>query len=268
MSLNLSPKEVRLQKIVDEIESYAIILLDLDGYIENWNKGAEQIKGYKAQEIIGQHFRIFYTPKDRESRLPEKLIAEAAQNGKAQYEGWRLKKNGERFWGSVLITAIHDENNQVIGFTKVTRDLTDKKISRETLRRSEDRYSLMVAEVQDYAIILMDLEGNIENWNKGAEQIKGYKAEEIIGKNFRLFYTEEDKKVGKPDNMLEKAIREGRSQDEGWRLRKDGSRFWGSITIVALHDDLNNIIGFSKLTRDLTERKNAEDTLRCYVGEL
>jgi PAS domain S-box-containing protein len=261
MTTNFDIKNLRFQKMVEEVEDYAILLLDREGTIENWNKGAEKIKGYKAKEIIGKNFRIFYSPEDQQIGLPDKLLNTALNEGKARHEGWRVKKNGEKFWGSVLLTAIHDSEGGVIGFTKVTRDLTEKKITEENLRRSEARYQNMISEIQDYAIILLDVTGNIENWNKGAEKIKGYKANEIIGKNFRTFYTPEDLAENKPGRLLEKAATEGRSVDEGWRIRKNGTRFWGSITITSIHNEAGDIIGFTKITRDLTDIKRANETL-------
>ncbi|MBK0403462.1 PAS domain S-box protein [Adhaeribacter sp. BT258] len=254
-------KNIRFQKMVAEVEDYAILLLDQDGYIESWNKGAEKIKGYNAGEIIGKHFSNFYTPEDRVADLPGKLLAEAAAKGSVHHEGWRLKKDGGKFWGSVTITAIHDENELVIGFSKVTRDLTEKKLAEENLRRSEDRYHKMIAEIQDYAILLMDVNGKIENWNKGAEKIKGYKASEIVGRHFSTFYTPDDQATQKPQRLLEKAIKNGRAQDEGWRVRKNGSHFWANVTITTLHNDDGEITGFSKVTRDLTELKKAQATL-------
>ncbi|KAA9331765.1 sensor histidine kinase [Adhaeribacter soli] len=261
MTPDLDIKKLRLERMVEEVEDYAILLLDAEGNIENWNKGAERIKGYKASEIIGKNFRTFYMPEDQASGLPQRLLELARQNGKASHEGWRVKKNGEKFWGNILLTAIHDDDGSIIGFTKVTRDLTEKKLTEENLRRSEERYHKMISEIQDYAILLMDLEGKVENWNKGAERIKGYKASEIVGKNFRTFYPQEDLDAKKPERLLERAKREGRAQDEGWRVRKDGSRFWSSVTITALHADDGKVIGFSKVTRDLTELKKAEATL-------
>ena len=138
----------------------------------------------------------------------------------------------------------------------------------ETLRKSEERYHKMIAEIEDYAIILLDTNGNIQNWNTGAEKIKGYKAEEIIGKNFRIFYLPQDRDNKLPEKLLERVIREGKSAYEGWRVRKDGSTFWGSIVVTALHDDNGEVIGLSKVTRDLTEKKKAEDKMREYLAEL
>lgn len=262
MTRNSVIKKARFQKMAEEIEDYAIILLDEQGNIENWNKGAERIKGYTADEIVGKNFRIFYTDEARQAHLPETLLAKAVKEGKVKDEGWRVKKDGGRFWASVLITAIHGTDSQVIGFTKVTRDLTQQKHDEAKIKKSEERYHKMVDEVKDYAILLMDSNGIIENWNKGAEQIKGYKAEEIIGKNFRIFYRPEDRQNKLPDRLIEMAKTNGRAEHEGWRVRKDGTLFWGNITITALHDDNMNVIGFSKVTRDLTDRKRAEAVKR------
>jgi len=254
--------------MVEEIQDYAIILLDEDGIIRNWNKGAQKIKLYSEKEIVGKHFSIFYLQEDIDSNLPQKLMNEARETGRAAQEGWRKRKDGTKFWGSITITAIHDEANNVIGYSKVTRDLTDKKHSEDKLRLSEERYHQMIAEVQDYAIILLSAEGVIENWNVGAERIKGYSSDEIIGKKFEVFYTEEDRKNELPNKLLKKARETGKANHEGWRVRKDGSKFWGSIVITALHSKAGAVIGFSKVTRDLTQKKIADDKLAAYTEEL
>jgi PAS domain S-box-containing protein len=264
----LKKSEERYHKMIEEVEDYAIILLDKDGTVLNWNKGAEKIKGYKQHEIVGKNFREFYTPEDRASKKPDGLIYTALTTGKAIDEGWRMRKNGTRFWGSIVITALHDDNGEVSGFVKVTRELTEKKEAEEELKRSEERYHKMIDEIEDYAIILLDRNGIIQNWNKGAEKIKGYRQEEIVGKNFSIFYTPEDIAIEKPKTLINLARTTGKAADEGWRMRKDGSRFWGSIVITALHNNEGEIIGFSKVTRDLTERKFAEDKLREYSNEL
>jgi PAS domain S-box-containing protein len=209
---DLKKSEERYHKMVEEVEDYAIILLDKEGNILDWNRGAEQIKGYKPNEIIGQNFRIFYLPQDRQKQLPETLLSEAIEKGKATHEGWRVKKDGTKFWGSIVITALHDSNEKIIGFSKVTRDLTERKAAEEEkeryalaleqknaeLKKSEERYHRMISEVEDYAIILLDSDGYVQNWNKGAEKIKGYKAEEIVGKSFSNFYLPEDQQKKLP----------------------------------------------------------------------
>ncbi|HEY4147902.1 MAG TPA: PAS domain S-box protein [Chitinophagaceae bacterium] len=256
------------RKIIEEIEDYAIILLDKGGFIQNWNKGAEKIKQYKEEEVIGKHFSIFYLQEDLDIDLPGKLMKEAEKSGKAVQEGWRKRKDGSKFWGSITITTIHDDDNKVIGFSKVTRDLTDRKFSEDKLKMSEERHHQMIAEVQDYAIILLDEHGIIRNWNAGAEYIKGYSSSEAIGKSFEIFYPTEDREQKLPMILLQEAKEKGKAVHEGWRLRKDGSRFWGTIVITALHGKTGEIIGFSKVTRDLTQQKMADMQLLSYMAEL
>ena len=255
-------------RMVAEIQDYAIILMDEEGIIRNWNKGAEKIKQYTESEIIGKHFSIFYLPEDLAVNLPQQLINEASLTGRAMQEGWRKRKDGSRFWGCITITALHDDDNCIVGFSKVTRDLTRKKVDEDKLRISEERYHKMIAEVQDYAIILLSQDGIIENWNIGAEKIKGYTAKEVIGKRFDLFYTEKDRKDKLPDKLLSEAKTNGTAAQEGWRVRKDGSKFWGTIVITALHGADGQVIGFSKVTRDLTEKKIAEEKMLAYTAEL
>ena len=256
------------QKMIEEIQDYAIILLDKNGIIQNWNKGAQTIKLYNDQEVIGKHFSIFYFDDDIAKKLPQQLLETAAASGRAAHEGWRKRKDSTKFWGSITITAVHDDDNNIIGFCKVTRDLTDKKIADDDLRMSEERYHQMVAEVQDYAIILLSPEGVIENWNIGAEKIKGYTAAEVIGKKFELFYTPEDRENKLPAKLLQMAKETGKALQEGWRVRKDGTRFWGTIVITALHGKSGDVIGFSKVTRDLTQQKITEEKIRAYTAEL
>jgi PAS domain S-box-containing protein len=278
----LQQSEERYHRMVSEVTEYAIILLDKDGTVLDWNKGAERLKGYRSDEIVGKSFRLFYPADDKEQRVPELFLEDAHRNGSAIREGWRLRKDGSRFWGSVTITALHDEANNVIGFSKVTKDLTEKKaaedqlrnymeelnLRNEALRRSEERYVRMIAEVQDYAIILLSKDGIVQNWNTGAKILKGYESAEIVGSSFKRFYTPEDIEKRLPENLLAEAELNGRALNEGWRVRKDGTRFWASIVITALHDDMNAIIGFSKVTRDLTERKAGEDRLKAVAEEL
>lgn len=267
--------EERFRRMISEVEEYAIILLDLDGNVLNWNKGAEKIKGYQSDEIVGHHFSRFYLQEDILAGVPQKLLDTARTLGKSSHEGWRLKKSGEVFWGSVVITALHGSDDQVTGYSKVTRDLTERKIAEEKqaryavelqhknelLRRSEERYHRMIAEVEDYAILLLDIDGSVLNWNRGAEKIKGYTEKEIVGQNFSVFYLEEDKESRLPEQLLETAVREGKSSHEGWRVRKDGSKFWANVVITALHNDTGQIIGFSKVTRDLTQKKRADEQI-------
>lgn len=272
---NIKSYEDRYIKMITEVRDYAMLMLDTDGNVLTWNAGAAQIKQYESTEILGRNFRIFYTNEDRVSKLPEHLLEQATLNQRVSHEGWRVKKDGSKFWGFVVISAMHDEAGNVIGFAKVTRDLTENRAAEEKqlryareleqkneeLRRSEERYNRMIAEVEDYAIILLDAEGNIQNWNRGAQKIKGYAQGEVIGKSFRIFYLETDKNDRLPERLLDEARTENIARHEGWRIRKDGSQFWGSIVITALHNDQQQVIGFSKVTRDLTQKKRFEDQI-------
>jgi PAS domain S-box-containing protein len=183
----------------------------------------------------------------------------AAEVGRFEDEGWRIRKDGSRFWANVVITALRDKEGTLRGFGNVTRDLTDRKQTEEGLRRSEERFRLMIEGVKDYAIFMIDPRGYIESWNMGAEKIKGYKADEIIGKHFSIFYPEEEIQRDKPGYELKVAAEVGRFEDEGWRIRKDGSRFWANVLITALRDKEGTLRGFGKVTRDLTDRKQAEE---------
>jgi PAS domain S-box-containing protein len=285
----LAQSEQRYHLMVEEVEDYAILYLNKEGIVENWNKGAEKIKGYQAEEIIGRSFSVFYPEQERKNQLPERLLREASEKGKAIHEGSRVRKNGSLFWASVAITAVHDDKGNVIGFSKVTHDLTERKAAddkikrnaeqltqkntelqklNESLAQSEQRYHLMVEEVQDYAILYLNREGVVENWNKGAEKIKGYRAEEIIGKNFNVFYPEEERKNRLPERLLQEAVSKGKASHEGYRIRKDGSLFWASVVITAVHNEKGDVIGFSKVTHDLTEKKAADDKLKQNAAQL
>ena len=246
---------------VESVQDYAIFMLEPDGIVATWNPGAERAKGYKASEIIGQHFSSFYPPEDVRAGKPHKLLDLAAKEGRVEDEGWRVRKDGSQFWANVTITAIRDATGKLIGFGKVTRDLTEHQRADVALRRSEERSRLFIEAVQDYAIFMLDPEGNVITWNAGAERIKGYKASEIVGQHFSRFYPEDDVRSGKPPWELEVAAREGRFEDEGWRVRKGGSRFWANVIITAVRDHAGILLGFSKVTRDSTERMLAEKSL-------
>jgi len=244
--------------LVESVRDYAIFILDAEGYVRTWNPGALRLKGYTADEIIGRHFSIFYPPEEARRGHPEHELEAAAAEGRYQEEGWRVRQDGTRFWANVLITALRSEDGALIGFAKVTRDLTERKEAEESLRRSEERFRLLVQGVQDYGIFMLDPDGTIAGWNEGARRIKGYEADEIVGRHFSVFYPEEDLARGKPAMELEVAARDGRFEDEGWRLRKDGGRFWANVSIIALRNDAGEVMGFAKVTRDLTDRRAAE----------
>lgn len=263
-----SPEIFRL--LVEQVKDYAIFMLDPTGKILSWNEGARRIKGYEAAEIIGKHFSTFYSQADLEAEKPDFELKMAREMGRYEDEGWRVKKDGSRFWANVIITPLRS-GGKISGFAKVTRDLTQKKLQEESFQRlldSEERFRLLVEQVKDYAIFILDAKGNVASWNQGARRIKGYSSEEIIGRHFSTFYTQEDLKAEKPAKEIAIAIRDGRYEEEGWRLRKDGSRFWASVVITALWDKRGNLSGFAKVTRDLTEKKKEDDLLRRKTEEL
>jgi len=262
LDVELRQSEERFRLMVEAVRDYAIFMLDTTGYIVSWNEGAKRIKGYSADEIIGKHFSTFYTSEDLDSKKPERELKIAIATGKYEEEGWRVRKDGSLFWANVVITALFNDQNKHIGFSKVTRDLTEKRESQESLRQSEERYRSLVEQVTDYGIFMLDEKGRIISWNEGAKKIKGYDEREIIGKYFSIFYPEEDVLNGKPALELKIAKAEGKYEEEGWRIRKDGSPFWANVVITAVYNNQGIHIGFSKVTRDLTERKESERALR------
>jgi PAS domain S-box-containing protein len=255
-------REEFFRRLVEGVGDYAIFLLDPSGHVMSWNRGAERMKGYAAAEIIGRHFSIFYAQEAIDRGWPEHELESAQRLGSFEDEGWRLCKDGSRIWANVVITPVRDDEGRLLGFSKVTRDLTERRADEERLRQSEERFRLLVEGVQDYAIFLLDPEGRVATWNAGAEHIKGYRAEEIIGRHFSAFYPPEALDRGWPERELEEALRVGRFEDEGWRVRKDGTCFWANVIITALHDAQGKLLGFSKITRDLTERRANEEGLR------
>lgn len=250
------------QRLIDAVVDYAIYMLDPDGRILSWNSGAARLKGYSAREIVGQNFSRFYTPDDQAAGLPQRGLATAKQSGRFATEGWRVRKDGTRFWASVVIDAIRDDDGALIGFAKVTHDITERQEAQQRLLESERRYRRLVEAVVDYAIFQLDPDGIVSTWNVGAQRIKGYTPNEIIGSHFSRFYTEDDRTAGVPERALKRAAAEGRYEAEGWRLRKDGSRFWASVVIDPIYDDSRTLVGFAKVTRDITERMEAQRTLK------
>ncbi|MGB7775259.1 MAG: PAS domain S-box protein, partial [Pseudolabrys sp.] len=249
----------RYRLLVEAIEDYAIYMLDRTGIVTSWNPGAQRFKGYTADEIVGEHFSLFYTEEDQKKGVPALTLESAARDGRFENEGWRVRKDGTRFWAFVVIDPIRNRSGEIIGFSKITRDLTERKAAEENLWRSEAQFRLLVQGVTDYAICMLDKEGRVNSWNAGAQRIKGYHPYEIIGRHFSQFYTEEDREAAMPRKALETAAREGRFEREAERVRKDGSRFWAHIIIDAIRDDEGELIGFAKITRDITERKEAQE---------
>lgn len=261
MDLENTPEETRLHLLVNAVTDYAIYMLDREGHVSTWNPGAERFKGYSRDEILGQHFSSFYTDEDRAADLPSRALRIAAREGHFEAEGWRVRKDGSRFWAHVVIDPIREADGRLTGFAKITRDITARREQEIALFESEQRFRLLVQGVRDCAIYMLDTDGHISNWNAGAELIKGYSQHEVIGQHFSRFYTEEDRAAGEPERALKTALSEGKYEREAWRVRKDGSLFWAHVLIDPIFDDHGNHVGFAKVTRDATERKRAQEQL-------
>ncbi|MFC7051162.1 PAS domain S-box protein [Hansschlegelia quercus] len=257
----LGADEGRFRLLVDSVLDYAIFMLEADGTVATWNRGAERFKGYSEAEIVGRHFSTFYTDEDRADGLPERALRTARTEGRFEQEGWRVRKDGSRMWAHVVIDPILGAGGDLLGYAKITRDLTERRSAQEALGRSEDRFEILVQGVRDYAIYMLDRDGRVTNWNTGAHHLKGYTEEEIVGQHFSRFYTDEDRGVGLPVRALRIAAEEGRFEQEGWRVRKNGTRFWAHVIVDAIRNEAGELIGYAKVTRDLTEKREAQIAL-------
>jgi len=252
----------RYRLLVEAVTDYAIYMIDTEGRVASWNAGARRFKGYDDREIIGRPFASFYTSEDQATGLPAQALRKARTEGRFESEGWRVRKDGTRFWAHVIIDPVlHPVTGKLLGYAKITRDLTERKQQEDALRRSEQSFRLLVQGVTDYAIYMLDEQGIVTNWNAGAERIKGYRPEEVVGQHFSMFYTEEDRENGLPARALDIARSAGSFVTEGWRVGKGGKRFWAGVVIDPIRDDSGTIIGFAKITRDMTASKEAERAL-------
>lgn len=250
--------EERYRLLVDAVVDYAIYMLNPEGIVVSWNAGAERLKGFTAAEIIGRHFSTFYLPEDVRSGMPAHALATARDEGRFEAQGWRVCKDGRRFWAQVVVRPIRAPGGELIGYAKVTRDLSERKAAEDALMKSEEQFGLLVQAVTDYAIFMLDAGGVITNWNAGAQRIKGYQPHEVIGTHFSRFYRPEDRERGIPAKALATAAAEGRFEGEGWRVRKDGSTFWANVVIDPIYGPQGQVIGFAKVTRDITEKRNVQ----------
>lgn len=251
----------RLELLVTSVKDYAICMLDPLGYVVSWNGGAQKVKGYTATEIAGKHFSVFYTDEDRATGLPGRALRIALEEGKFEDDGWRVRQDGTKFWASVGIDPIRDSSGELLGFANIACDISKRKAAEEMLRKTEEQFRLLVQGVTDYAIYMLSPSGVVTSWNAGARRIKGYEHDEIVGRHFSCFYTEEDRAKAAPAQTLDIASRDGRAELEGWRVRKDGSRFWAHVVVDAIRDEAGSLIGFAKVTQDITERKQAAEAL-------
>lgn len=258
---NNPPAEL-FQLLVDAVTDYALYMIDPDGRIVTWNKGAERFKGYSSAEIIGEHFSRFFSDEDREAGLPARALSTAASEGRFEGEGWRVRKDGSQFWAHAILDAIHGDDGALVGFAKITRDITEKRRLEQEASDSALQLKMLVQGVRDYAIYMLDPHGRISSWNAGAQSIKGYREDEVLGRHFSLFYTEQDRAGGVPRDALATSLRDGKFEAEAQRVRKDGSLFWAHVLIDPIYDNAGEHIGFAKITRDITDKVQAEQELR------
>ncbi|MBP0597580.1 EAL domain-containing protein [Herbaspirillum sp. LeCh32-8] len=253
--------EATYKLLVQGVTDYAIYLLRPDGVVANWNAGAQRFKGYAADDIIGRHFSTFYAAAERDAGLPQRGLETALREGRFEGEGWRIRKDGSRFWAHVVIDPIYRDNGELLGYAKITRDCTEQMNMKEALRDTENRFRLLVEGITDYAIYMLNPDGTVANWNAGAQRAKGYLDSEVVGRHFSLFYGEDDKAAGLPAKNLAIALNEGKFEDEGWRFRKDGSRFWAHVVIDPIYRDNGELLGFAKITRDRTEQLESREKI-------
>ncbi len=212
-------------------------------------------------EAIGSPFSRFF-PHDETSQ-DARLLNEARKTGHAEFEGWQARKDGGRFWAATVIQPVHGPDGALIGFACVARDVTEQHVAQTALLETERRFRLLVEGVTDYAIYMLDPSGRGRSIGMpGAERLKGYDAAEIVGQHFSKFYSAEDRAAGQPARVLNTAAQTGRYEGEGWRMRKDGSQFWASVVVDAIHGPDGDLIGFGKVTRDISERRAAQEALR------
>lgn len=254
-------EQERNQLLVNAISDYAIYMLDAAGQVASWSPGAQRFKGYSVNEVLGEPFELFFTDEDRAADAPGRALRIAARDGRYETEGWRVRKDGSRFWAHAVVDAIRNEEGELIGFAEVERDITEKKSAETQLRQSEERFRLLIQGVKDCAIYMLDPTGHVTNWNAGAAKIKGYTSNEIVGQHFSRFYTEPDRAAGEPERALKTALSEGKYEREAWRVRKDGGLFWAHVLIDPIHDDEGHHIGFAKVTRDMSEKKKADQEI-------
>jgi len=244
----------------------AVVIVDRTGQISFVNSHAERMFGYAPDELLGETIEVLVPEAARPAHVGQRSGFSKAPREREMGSGIELRgqrKDGSTFPVEISLSPLEEPEGQFV--VSAIRDVTERRQIQEALRLSEERFRRLVAEVKDYAIFMLDPEGKVKTWNEGAERIKGYRADEIIGRHFSLFYTSEDVERGKPEEQLKAAAREGRTEDDGWRIRKDGSRFWASVVITALHDQDGKLLGFSKVTRDITERKRIREAFLLEV---
>ena len=247
-------------RLLIESQEYAVFLTSPDGVIENWNRAAQRLEGYRAHEIIGTSFSQLFPADELASGIPADLMSEAARMGTKNYEGWLLRKGGTQFWGLLTVSAVEDESGHLRGYSMLARDVSERKRTEQALRESEEYFRLLVGSIQDYGMFMVTPEGIVQSWNQGAQRLKRYRAHEVVGTWIHRFFPPEDQ--NRAARLIEDAIVKGSATYEGWLVRKGGEKFWALCTLSSVEDESGHLRGLSNVARDLTERKRTEDALR------
>jgi PAS domain S-box-containing protein len=254
----LRRSEEHFRLLVESVQDHGVFMLSLDGIVESWNQGAQRLNGYRANEIIGSSVSRFFPAEEIESGRVERLLKDAIVNGSAVYEGALVRKDGARFWGVVTLSAVEDEGGRLRGLSNVARDVTERKKVEDALREGEERLRLLIESLKDYGVFMITPDGRVASWSSGAERLKGYAAGEAIGSPLSRFFPPEEQEKGPAERLVQRAATEGRSEYEGWIMRKGGERFWGNVIFTAILDRHGKLRGVSNVARDLTERMRAE----------
>jgi rsbT co-antagonist protein RsbR len=252
------------QQMIDSITDYEVISLDENGVVKTWNEGAERLKGYRAQEIIGRPMSVFYTEDDLRAGRPAQDLRTAAEIGQCSSEGWRVRKDGSTFWASTTLTPIRGHGGTLYGYVRITRDHSERR-EKELEMLAVER---MLDAITDYEVIRLDADGVVRSWSPSAERLKQYKAQEIVGHHVSVFYVEDDVRSGLADRDLANAARLGRYEVEGWRVRKDGSRFWANTILSPIIDEAEGVVGYVSVGRDLSERRAQEQLVQRQQEEI
>jgi PAS domain S-box-containing protein len=263
--------KTRYQLLVNSVTDYALYMLDREGCVVTWNAGAERLKGYTAEEILGRNYSLFFLPEDVKAGAPARALEEASRDGRYDVEAWRLRKDGTKFWAMITLTTIRGPRGELRGFAKVTRDITVRKIAEDAMRSRNaelERYRTIVENVDEYAIFALDTEGRFLNWCAAAEKNSGYTAEEMVGRTYASIATEEDRLAGLPQQELEEAARTGRCVRDSWKVRKDGSRLWSIGVVTAVRDETGKLTGYIRIARDMTQYKQLQDVQARLAAEL
>ena len=247
------------RRLVESVRDYAIFMLTPEGVIASWNSGAQLIKQYTADEAIGRHFSMFYEPPAVASGWPEEELRRSLRDGRFEDEGWRVRKDGSRFWANVVISPLLDGSGALLGYSKVTRDLTERRRHEERLRESEEKLRLIVDGVKDHAMILLDAHGTIVSWNPAAQNVLGYAADEAIGRESAILYPAQDRASGRPQAEMTAAAHAGAFHSHAWKARSDGSSVWTEGSLSAIRDGDGQLKGFVHILRDLTEQRRIEE---------